>query len=77
MVIFKLGKKPTTYKTAQSYKLIALFACTNKIIKVILAKKITKAAEINNFLPTKQMGNRKEKSTKLAVKLFTTQVEKA
>ena len=62
VVIFKLNKTSAVYKTVQSYKLIALFACTSKVIKAVLAKKITKAAEMNNLLPAEQMGNRKKGS---------------
>ena len=48
-----------------------------KIIEVIVAERIADAAEKNGLLPTSQIGNRRNRSTELAVRLLTGQVRMA
>ena len=48
-----------------------------KVIESVIANKITQAAEVNGFLPDEQMGNRAHRSTELAVRLVTAQVQEA
>ena len=58
IILQKLGKKPTAYKTAGGYRPIALLPSIGKLIEAILAARITKAAEEYGLLLEEQMGNR-------------------
>src|SRR2546430_1576247 len=45
IILQKLEKEPIAYKTARGYRLIALLPNIGKLIEVIIAARITKAAE--------------------------------
>jgi Reverse transcriptase (RNA-dependent DNA polymerase) len=76
-VLQKPGKKPAVYKTAGGYRPIALLPCLGKIIEAIAAARIASAAEEHGLLPEEQMGNRKHRSTDLAIRLLVTQMQEA
>ena len=47
------------------------------MIEAVVAERVTEAAESNGLLPANQMGNRRGRSTELAVRLLTDQVRTA
>jgi exonuclease III len=77
VVLAKPGKTPAAYKTPAGYRPIALLPAIGKAIEAILAGRITQAAELHNLLPDEQMGNRRGRSTELAVRLVVSQVQEA
>ena len=71
-VLQKVGKELAAYKTAGGYRPIALLSSIGKVIKAIIATRISRAAEENGLLLEEQMGNRQGRSTDLAVRLLVT-----
>jgi hypothetical protein len=70
MVLQKPGKTPETYHTPISYRPIALLPTIRKVIEALVARKVTRATKAYGLLPTKQIGNREYRSTKLAIRLI-------
>src|SRR5437667_3686664 len=58
IILQKLGKETTAYKTARGYRLITLLPNIGKLIEAIIAARTMKAAEEHGLLLEKQMGNR-------------------
>jgi hypothetical protein len=77
IVLQKPGKPPTAYRTAAGYRPIAVLPTLGKLIEAIAAERITAAAETNDLLPDEQMGNRKHRSTELAIRLVVAQVQES
>ena len=48
----KLGKEPAMYKTLGGYRPIALLPTIGKVVKAIVARKVTEAAKAYSLLPT-------------------------
>jgi hypothetical protein len=73
----KPGKTAKQLQTASGWRPIALLSTIGKVIEAIIAERIAEAAENNHLLPQNQMGNRKNRSTELAVRLLTDQIRTA
>lgn len=73
----KPGKTARQLQTASGWRPIALLSTVGKVIEAIVAERITEAAERNGLLPLNQMGNRKGRSTELAIRLLTDQIRTA
>ena len=58
-------------KTPGGWCPIALLSTVGKVLKAIIGERIAKAAEEQQILPKGQMGNRKGRSTALAIQLVT------
>jgi hypothetical protein len=77
IVLAKPGKTPAAYRTPAGYRPIALLPTIGKTIEAIIAGRVTEAAEQHRLLPDEQMGNRRSRSTELAVRLAVAQVQEA
>jgi hypothetical protein len=55
--------------TPGAWRPISLLNIIGKIVKAAFARRITNVAEAKHLLPDGQMGNRRERSTDLAVKM--------
>ena len=64
-------------KTPGGWCPIALLSTVGKVLKAIIGERIAKAAEEQQILPKGQMGNRKGRSTALAIQLVTEAVQTA
>ena len=62
------------YIIPKTYKSIALLNIMRKILELVIAKRLTRLAEINNLLPPTQMGARAGRSAETALQLITEQV---
>jgi hypothetical protein len=60
-----LGQK----STPEAWRPISLLNTVKKIIEAAFAQRITNIAEAKHLLPDKQIGNKRNKSTDLAVKI--------
>jgi hypothetical protein len=76
-VLRKPGKTTAQLQLAGGWRPIALLNTVGKVIEAIVAERIADAAEANNFLPANQMGNRRNRSAELAVRLLTDQIRTA
>jgi hypothetical protein len=56
--------------TPGAWRLILLLNTVGKIVKTAFARRITNVAEIKHLLPDGQMGNRRERSTNLAIRII-------
>lgn len=70
-VIAKGGKTEAEKELAGAYRPIALLNAMNKVIKKIISDRIATAAEYNDLLPERQMGNRRHRSTEMAIRMIT------
>jgi len=77
VVLQKPGKPPAAYRTPAGYRPIALLPTIGKVIEVVVARRVTEAAEANGLLPDEQMGNRANRSTELAIRLVVAQIQEA
>ena len=75
LVLRKEGK--TDYSLPGSYRPIALEDTVSKVFEILIARRLTVAAEANNLLPDTQMGARKQRSTTTALALRTETVHAA
>ena len=71
IVLPKPGKSAKTLRTPGSYRPIALINSIGKVIEIAIIQKIAQIAEAYQLLLEGQIGNRPEKSTKLAIKMIT------
>lgn len=62
------------YTIFKAYRPITLLKTPNKILELIMAKKIIYLAEEHSLLPVTQMGARRGRSTEFALELFTEQI---
>jgi len=77
VVLRKPGKTVKQQQTAGGWRPISLLSAVGKLIEAAIARRITDAAESQGLLPEGQMGNRKNRSTELAVRLVTEAVRTA
>jgi hypothetical protein len=70
IVLDKLGKTPEIYSTLAGYRPISLLPTLVKTITLILAKRVIEAAEKYSLLLIEQIGNRKNRSIELAIRLL-------
>jgi len=71
IVLKKPEKKVGDYIKAGAYKPITLLNTVGKILKIILAQKLSGLAKTHKLLPSAQMGAKKKQSTQSALKLLT------
>ena len=76
-VLRKPGKTTAQLQLAGGWRPIALLNTVGKVIEAIVAGRIADAAEVNNLLPANQMGNRRNRSSELAIRLLTDQIRTA
>jgi hypothetical protein len=72
LALHKEGKKD--YSLLGSYRLIALENTLAKVVKKVLANRLSLTAEEHNLLPWTQIGARKDRSTLSAIGMLTTYV---
>lgn len=77
VVLRKAGKTVEEQKSPKAWRPISLLSTVGKVIEATISRRITEAAETHNLLPEGQMGNRRERSTELAVKLLTSSIRTA
>ena len=70
-------KSSLQLQEAGGWRPISLLNTLGKITEAILVERIANVAEEHKLLPNYQMGNRKYRSTELAVRLLTDQVQTA
>lgn len=70
VVIPKPGKTKEQKALPGAWRPISLTCTIGKLIEAILTRRIAAAAEEHRLLPDGQMGNRKDRSTELAVKVL-------
>ena len=68
-IVLKKPKKEN-YFSAKSYRPIALLSTLGKALETVIAKRLSDYAEDNNLLPSEQMGARRKRSTKMALKII-------
>jgi hypothetical protein len=73
----KPGKTVEEQKSPKAWRPISLLSTVGKVIEATISRRITEAAETHNLLPEGQMGNRRERSTELAIKLLTSSIRTA
>ena len=73
----KPGKPRRQLEEAEGWRPIALLNTVGKVMETIVCERITEAAEKHGLLPANQMGNRKNRSTELAVRLLIDQIRTA
>ncbi len=71
IILRKTGKTVEEQKSAKAWRPISLLSTVGKVVKAAIYRRITEAAETHNLLPEGQMGNRREQSTELAIRLLT------
>ena len=77
VVIPKPGKTPQQLRVPGGWRPISLLSCMGKLLEAIVAKRITKAAETQGWLPDGQFGNRAGRSTETAGRFLTQVVRTA
>jgi hypothetical protein len=77
VVLKKPGKTVQQQQTAGGWRPISLLSTLGKLIEGVIGRRITAAAESQGLLPEGQTGNRKGRSTELAVRLVTEVVRTA
>ena len=77
MVLRKPGKTQEQLKEAGSWRPISLLSAVGKVIETAMCNRIADAAEEYRLLPEGQMGNRRERSTELAIRMVTEAVHTA
>ena len=68
-VIPKPGKTNEQRATAGAWRPVALLSTVGKVLEAIIGQRIANAAEEHRLLPEGQMGNRRGRSTELAVRM--------
>ena len=71
MVLWKPGKTIKQQQTAGGWRPISLLSAIGKLIEAVIGRRIIDAAESQGLLPNGQMGNRKNRSTELAIHIVT------
>ena len=71
VVLVKPGKIMVQKCTPGGWRPITLLSALGKVIEIVIGKRIAKAAETYRLLLEGQMGNRKERSTELAIRVVT------
>jgi hypothetical protein len=74
VVLRKPGKTLRQQQTPGGWRPISLLSTIGKVIETVVGKRIAEAAEEHRLLPDGQMGNRKDRSTELAVRMVTDSV---
>ena len=74
VVRVKPGKMMAQKYTLGGWRLITLLSALGKVIETAIGKRIAEAVETHRLLPEGQMGNRKERSTELAIRVVTNAV---
>ena len=69
VVLAKPGKTMAQKRTPGGWRPITLLSALGKVIETVIGKRIAEAAETHRLLPEGQMGNRKERSTELAIRV--------
>ena len=69
-IILKKPQKPD-YSEPKAYRLITLLDTLKKALETVISIRIREYVEANRFLLEKQIGARKERSVKTALKLIT------
>ena len=77
IVLPKPGKKPSDYQIPAGYRPISLLLAIGKTIETVIIYRIIEAAEAYRLLPDKQIGNRRNRSTELAIWLLVFQIREA
>jgi hypothetical protein len=67
MMLLKFNKTTAQKSLLRAWKPILLLISINKILKTAFAQRITEAAETKHLLPDEQMGNKRNRSTDLAI----------
>ena len=70
VVLRKPGKTVEQQKSPKAWRPISLLSTVGKVIEAVMSRRITKAAETHGLLLEGQMGNRRERSIELAVRLL-------
>jgi hypothetical protein len=71
VVLAKPGKTIAQKRTPGGWRPITLLSAVGKVIETAIGRRIADAAEAHQLLPEGQMGNRKERSTELAIRVVT------
>ena len=74
VVLAKPGKTIAQKQTPGGWRPIALLSAVGKVIEAVIGRRIADAAEEHGLLPEGQMGNRRERSTELAIRMVTDSV---
>ena len=77
VVLQKPGKSPEVRRTPGGWRPISLLSTVGKVLEATIGERIASAAEAHNVLPDGQMGNRKGRSTEIAVRMVTATVQEA
>jgi hypothetical protein len=77
VVLRKPGKTVEEQRSPKAWRPISLLSTVGKVIEAAICRRITEAAEANGLLPEGQMGNRRERSTELAIRLLTSGIHTA
>jgi hypothetical protein len=77
VVLKKPGKTTEQLRAPGGWRPISLLSTLGKVIEGIIGTRIADAAEAQRLLPEGQMGNRKGRSTELAIRLVTSCVQTA
>jgi Reverse transcriptase (RNA-dependent DNA polymerase)/Endonuclease-reverse transcriptase len=77
VVLKKPGKTLRQQQTAGGWRPISLLSAIGKLIEGVIGSRIADAAESQGLLPEGQTGNRKGRSTELAIRLVTEAVRTA
>ncbi len=59
--------KKKNYFESKSYRLIALLSTLKKILKTVIARRLSDCVEDNNFFSSEQMKVRRKRSTETAL----------
>src|SRR5436190_2199399 len=70
VVLHKVGKPKEVTRTPDGWRPISLLSTIGKVIKATIGDRIAKAAEEHKLLPEGQIGNRRQRSTDLAIRLI-------
>jgi hypothetical protein len=76
-ILPKLNKTIAQKATPGAWRPISLLNIIGKIVKAAFARRITNVAKAKHLLPDGQMGNRRERSTDLAVRMIIEAATKA
>ena len=71
VVLRKAGKPEEVTRTPGGWRPISLLSTIGKVIKATISDRIAEAAEEHKLLPEGQIGNRRQRSTDLAIRLIT------
>ena len=77
VVLRKPGKTLQQQQQAGAWRPISLLSCVGKIIEVLIGDRLADEAEATGLLPEGQMGNRRQRSTELAIRVVTETVHTA